>query len=261
MERPRPVPAPTSFVVKNGSKMRCSSPAGIPGPVSHTNIHDVRLPRACNGNDATAPRLSCVVAATLESASLIASSACPAVTTVRRSTRALCNWSICARARSCGPRSRRSSKRSTYSSGFMAALLCPCAPAPGAPLTPATHEIVTHARLPAVCPVPWQGPRSSALPASDQAPGFHGCNDRAHLKRNIRPSEHFLRVFRSLSFTHACHWLAVLPGKDGTAALDCCVGHIACHFGPQELVGDETPSSGGYTVSRGGYDSIRPGEC
>jgi hypothetical protein len=43
-----------------------------------------------------------------------------------------------------------------------------------------------------------------------------------HLKCNMRPSKHFLRVFRALSFTHGCHWLAVLPGKDCTAALDCC---------------------------------------
>src|SRR5260370_35371750 len=114
----------------------------------------------------------------------------------------------------------------------MAALLWPCAPAPGAPLTPATHEIVTHARLPAVCPVPWQGPRSSALPASDQAPGFHGCNDRAHLKRNMRPSEHFLRVFRSLSFTHGGHWLAVLPGDGGSASLTCGGGQYCATLCP-----------------------------
>src|SRR5260221_11356763 len=121
MERPRPVPAPTSLVVKNGSKM-------------------------------TAISRSCV--STSAAASLAAT---PSVITG-----------------SCfSPRSRRSIKRSTYSSGFMAALLCPCAlahvPAPGARLTPATHEIVTHARLPAVCPAPWQGPRSSALPENDQS--------------------------------------------------------------------------------------------
>src|SRR5205823_14461441 len=34
MDRPRPVPFPTSLVVKNGSKIRGSSPGGIPSPVS-----------------------------------------------------------------------------------------------------------------------------------------------------------------------------------------------------------------------------------
>src|SRR5712692_3773057 len=34
-------PAPTSFVVKKGSKMRCSSPAGMPGPVSRKLISTI----------------------------------------------------------------------------------------------------------------------------------------------------------------------------------------------------------------------------
>src|SRR4029077_2069829 len=36
MSRPRPVPCPTSFVAKNGSKMRFLIPSGIPGPSSVT---------------------------------------------------------------------------------------------------------------------------------------------------------------------------------------------------------------------------------
>ena len=36
VERPRPVPLPTGFVVKNGSKMRRRTAAGIPGPLSRT---------------------------------------------------------------------------------------------------------------------------------------------------------------------------------------------------------------------------------
>src|SRR5687768_15863295 len=35
--RPRPVPLPASFVVKNGSKMRARSSRGTPGPVSLTD--------------------------------------------------------------------------------------------------------------------------------------------------------------------------------------------------------------------------------
>src|SRR5256885_725104 len=34
MDRPRPVPSPTSLVVKNGSKILCSRPGGMPGPES-----------------------------------------------------------------------------------------------------------------------------------------------------------------------------------------------------------------------------------
>src|SRR5205807_5933578 len=34
MDRPRPVPFPTSLVVKNGSKILCSRPGGMPGPES-----------------------------------------------------------------------------------------------------------------------------------------------------------------------------------------------------------------------------------
>src|SRR5260221_10141902 len=35
-------------------------------------------------------------------------------------------------------------------------------------------------------------------------------------------SKAFPPVFRTRSFTQGCHWPAVLPGKDGTAALACC---------------------------------------
>src|SRR6266849_2965433 len=34
MDKPRPVPLPTSLVVKKGSKIRFSNPGGIPGPLS-----------------------------------------------------------------------------------------------------------------------------------------------------------------------------------------------------------------------------------
>src|SRR4051794_35199362 len=34
MSRPKPVPSPTGFVVKNGSKMRPTTSSGMPGPVS-----------------------------------------------------------------------------------------------------------------------------------------------------------------------------------------------------------------------------------
>jgi hypothetical protein len=34
MSRPSPVPSPTGFVVKNGSKMRVWTSGGIPSPVS-----------------------------------------------------------------------------------------------------------------------------------------------------------------------------------------------------------------------------------
>ncbi len=37
MARPRPVPLPTSLVVKNGSKMRCSDSLGMPTPLSSTS--------------------------------------------------------------------------------------------------------------------------------------------------------------------------------------------------------------------------------
>ena len=37
MERPSPVPTPTGFVVKKGSKMRLIRLAGIPAPVSRTS--------------------------------------------------------------------------------------------------------------------------------------------------------------------------------------------------------------------------------
>jgi hypothetical protein len=35
-DRPRPRPSPVGFVEKNGSKMRGSTSAGMPGPVSLT---------------------------------------------------------------------------------------------------------------------------------------------------------------------------------------------------------------------------------
>ena len=38
-ERPRPVPCPDSFVVKNGSKMRPASATGTPGPLSDTSTN------------------------------------------------------------------------------------------------------------------------------------------------------------------------------------------------------------------------------
>ena len=38
MARPRPVPFPDGFVVKNGSKMRSASSRGTPGPESATMI-------------------------------------------------------------------------------------------------------------------------------------------------------------------------------------------------------------------------------
>ena len=37
-DRPRPVPSPTGFVVKNGSKIRLMSDAGMPGPESSTTM-------------------------------------------------------------------------------------------------------------------------------------------------------------------------------------------------------------------------------
>src|SRR5258708_21792165 len=91
----------------------------------------------------------------------------------------------------------------------MAALLCPCAlahvPAPGAPLTPAMHEIVTHARLPAVCPGPWQGPRSSALPENDQlrSPAVQYSDPPAPAR--------LLRAFRAIRATPLDHSPDRLP--------------------------------------------------
>ncbi len=35
-DRPRPVPLPTSLVVKNGSKMRATTSAGMPAPMSES---------------------------------------------------------------------------------------------------------------------------------------------------------------------------------------------------------------------------------
>src|SRR5439155_125538 len=43
IESPSPVPVPTSFVVKNGSKMRCSTSRAIPGPVS-ANLTLIHVP-------------------------------------------------------------------------------------------------------------------------------------------------------------------------------------------------------------------------
>ena len=42
VERPSPVPLPTSLVVKNGSKTRSRMPGGMPLPVSVTLDHHVR---------------------------------------------------------------------------------------------------------------------------------------------------------------------------------------------------------------------------
>src|SRR5690348_345565 len=71
------------------------------------------------------------------------------------------------------PRSRLSIKRSRYSSGFMPALLSLCAvihaPAPDVSPAYSVREIVKHALLRAVYPVPGQGPRFSALLKSDQS--------------------------------------------------------------------------------------------
>src|SRR5437660_841280 len=38
IDRPRPVPSPTSLVVKNGSKMRSRMAGSMPGPLSETSI-------------------------------------------------------------------------------------------------------------------------------------------------------------------------------------------------------------------------------
>src|SRR4051812_30556865 len=38
MSSPRPLPSPTPLVVKNGSKIRCWTSAGMPGPSSTTSI-------------------------------------------------------------------------------------------------------------------------------------------------------------------------------------------------------------------------------
>src|SRR2546430_5638200 len=62
MDRPRPVPFPTSLVVKNGSKIRCSSPDGIPCPVSANETSTAPEPvepamrMALRGASATASR-------------------------------------------------------------------------------------------------------------------------------------------------------------------------------------------------------------
>src|SRR5437773_51365 len=62
MDRPRPVPFPTSLVVKNGSKMRRSRPGGIPGPVSLNVTSTTPAPAgpamriALRGDSATASR-------------------------------------------------------------------------------------------------------------------------------------------------------------------------------------------------------------
>ena len=49
MDSPRPVPLPASFVVKNGSKTRSSTAAGMPLPVSST----IRLGRTVLAADAS----------------------------------------------------------------------------------------------------------------------------------------------------------------------------------------------------------------
>src|SRR5260221_11355593 len=90
-----------------------------------------------------------------------------------------------------------------------------------------------------------------------------------HLKCTLRPARHFLPFFaRARSRRGAIGWLFCL-GRMARLLLtaagvprvwmasnlvglkNCRVGHIARHFGPQELVGDETPPSGGQTGSRG----------
>ena len=59
--RPRPVPLPTSFVLKNGSKARVSTSGGMPWPVSLTAIATLQvLPAAGDhvlGPDAELPAL------------------------------------------------------------------------------------------------------------------------------------------------------------------------------------------------------------
>ena len=56
------MPLPTSLVVKNGSKIRRSSPGRIPGPVSATATStasepvDADMPIAFRGDSATASR-------------------------------------------------------------------------------------------------------------------------------------------------------------------------------------------------------------
>ena len=42
-DRPRPVPAPTGLVVKNGSKMRARVAASMPAPVSVTDSKNARV--------------------------------------------------------------------------------------------------------------------------------------------------------------------------------------------------------------------------
>src|SRR5207249_1161837 len=62
MDRPRPVPLPTSLVVKNGSKIRRPSPGGIPFPVSAKATSTASEPTepmmriALRGESATASR-------------------------------------------------------------------------------------------------------------------------------------------------------------------------------------------------------------
>src|SRR5436190_724327 len=51
MDRPRPVPFPTSLVVKNGSKIRRSSPRGIPPPVTATRLPTGRPPEGTQVRD------------------------------------------------------------------------------------------------------------------------------------------------------------------------------------------------------------------
>src|SRR5439155_11175273 len=62
IERPRPVPLPTSLVVKNGSKIRRSSPGGIPCPLSANETStapesvEPKMRMALRGASATASR-------------------------------------------------------------------------------------------------------------------------------------------------------------------------------------------------------------
>ena len=52
--RPSPVPRPTPLVVKNGSKMRCRTSSGMPGPVSRT-VKCTSLPSASSERKTSPP--------------------------------------------------------------------------------------------------------------------------------------------------------------------------------------------------------------
>jgi hypothetical protein len=46
-ESPSPVPSPTGFVVKNGSKIRLRTLSGMPGPASLNQSRTPSGPRGC----------------------------------------------------------------------------------------------------------------------------------------------------------------------------------------------------------------------